>query len=116
MPVLYSTAELNELAQKLAKMPINRAKGYIRGLDRRARLELFRVIVGTDEWITRFALPTKGLRITLVERKEEYGLPDDQGHHKTRFKYVEARVEPLPEYDYHPYNERSGERVGSGLS
>ncbi len=116
MPILYSTAEMDELAKKLAKMRFNRAKGYIRGMDKHVRLELFRVIVGSDEWITRFALPTKGLWITLVERKEEHGLPDAQGHHKMRFKYIEARVEPMPEFDFHPYNERSGERVGSILS
>ena len=116
MPVLYSATEMEELAKKLAKMRFNRAKGHIRGMDKHVRLETFRLAVLPGEWQTRFALPTKGLWITLVERKEERGLPDDQGHHKMRFKYVEARVEPMPDFDYHPYNERSGERVGSGLS
>ncbi len=100
MPVLLSTAEMAELAQKLAEMKFNHAKGYIRGLDREAKLELFRVIVGHDSWITRYALPNKGLWITLVEKKEDYGPPDDRGYRRTRFKYVEALVEPLPTFAY----------------
>ncbi len=34
----------------------------------------------------------------LVEQKEEFGEPDDHGYRNSRFKYVEALVEPLPEY------------------
>jgi hypothetical protein len=54
------------------------------------------VAVGTGEWLTRYALPTKGLLVTLVERKEPFGLPNNLGYMQTRFKYVEARVEELP--------------------
>jgi hypothetical protein len=97
MPVLVSTVEMNDLAQKLVKMRFNRAKGYLRGLDRQVRLDMFRTSVGHDEWHTRFALPNKGLWVTLVERKEEFGEPSGLGHRKTRFKYVEARVEPIPD-------------------
>ncbi len=96
MPIVMSVVEMNDLAKKLAKMSYNRAKGYIRGLDKHANLDMFRVSVGSGEWHTRFSLPTKGLWITLIEKHEEHGRPDDQGHHKMRFKYLEARVEPLP--------------------
>ncbi|MCC7450529.1 MAG: hypothetical protein IT324_24130 [Anaerolineae bacterium] len=96
MPIVMSVVEMNDLAQKLAKMSFNRAKGYIRGLDKRANLDMFRVAVGVGEWHTRFSLPTKGLWITLIEQHEEYGQPDNWGHRRVRFKYIEARVEPLP--------------------
>ncbi len=99
MPILPSKTEMDEIARKLAKMKINRARAKIRGMDQHTRIELLRVIVGTDQWITRYALPTKGLWITLVEQKEEIGTPDNHGYLKTRFKYVEARVEPLPEFE-----------------
>jgi hypothetical protein len=99
MPVLLSTAEMSELAQKLAKMKINRARGHIRRLDRNVKLELFRDSVG-PHWLTRYALPNKGLSITLVEEKEDYGPLDTNGYRKTRFKYVEAIVEPMPSYAY----------------
>jgi hypothetical protein len=98
MPVLISTAEMNDLAQKIAKMRYNRAKGYVRGLDKLSRLDLFRVAVGTGEWHTRYALPTRGLWVTLVERKEDVGLPDAHGYRRTRFKFIEARVETLPDF------------------
>ena len=88
--------EMEQLARKLAAMRFNRAKGHIRGMDKHGRIELFRVAVGSEEWLTRFALPTKNLLITLVEQKEAYGPPSDEGYRRTRFKYVEARVEPLP--------------------
>lgn len=96
MPILISTVEMNDLAKRLAKMRFNRAKGYIRHMDKAVRLDMFRVSVG-QEWHTRFALPNKGLWITLVEQKEDRGVSNELGHHKTRFKYVEARVEPIPE-------------------
>ena len=91
-----SVDEMNKLAQKIAKMRFNRAKGYVRGMDRSSDIELYRVAVGTGEWLTRYALPTKGLLVTLVERKEPNGLPDDHGYQPMKFKYVEARVEELP--------------------
>src|SRR5215813_817389 len=94
MPVLISISEMNELAQKIAKMRFARAKGYVRGLDKLSRLDIFRVAVGTGEWHTRYALPSRGLWITLVERKEEFGLPNTFGYRRMRFKFVEARVEP----------------------
>ena len=101
MPILLSTAEMNDLAQKLARMRFNRAKGYARGLDKHSRLELFRTVVDPDTLVTRFALPTKGLRITLIERKEVRGVPSKLGYTRMRFRFVEARVEALPDYAYH---------------
>jgi hypothetical protein len=96
MPGTMTVDEMNKLAQKLVKMRFNRAKGYVRGMDRGSDIELYRVAVGTGEWLTRYALPNKGLLVTLVEKKEPYGPPDDHGYERTRFKYVEARVEELP--------------------
>jgi len=92
-----SVDEMNKLAQRIAKMRYNRAKGFVRGMDRKSDIELYRVAVGTGEWLTRYALPTKGLLVTLVERKEAVGPLNDQGHQQTKFKYIEARVEELPD-------------------
>ncbi len=111
MPVLPSTAEMNELTQKLTKMKFGRAKGAIRRMDRKVRIELFRVSVGTGQLITRFALPTRGMWITLVEHKEEYGKPDRHGYQKMRFKYVEARVELLPEFALNDHLRNPAEQV-----
>src|SRR5258708_16540706 len=98
---VMNAEQMTNLAHTTAKMRFARAKGNIRGLDRGTNLELLRVGVGTDEWLTRYALPAKGLLITLVERKEEFGAASEMGYRKTRFKYVEARVEELPATHLH---------------
>ena len=61
MPILLSTAEMSELAQKLAKMRYWRAKWYAWGMDKKAHYDMYRVAVGTGEWHTRLTLPTKGI-------------------------------------------------------
>ena|SRR5258706_4876465 len=101
MPVRVGTAEMEDLAQKLAKMRFTWAKWYIRWrVDKQARLDMYRLAVGTDQWHTRFSCPNKGIRITLIERKETVGSPDSHGYRKTRFKFLEARVEPLPDFAF----------------
>lgn len=97
MPVLMSNVEMNDLAQKLAKMKYDKAVWKIRQMDKAVRMDMWRISVGDDEIHTRFALLGKGLWITLVEKKEDHGLPNDLGHRKQRFKFLEARVEPIPE-------------------
>jgi ribulose 1,5-bisphosphate synthetase/thiazole synthase len=98
MPVVMGQVEMDDLARKLARMRYARAKGHIRSLDKKVRLDLYRVVVGTEQFHTRYTLPTKGLRITLIERREEYGNPNTLGLRATRFKYIECKVEPLPDY------------------
>lgn len=95
MPVVLGEYEINQLAAKLAKMRFNRAKWHVRNLDKKGRLDLFRVVVGTDEWHTRFTLPTLNLQITLVEKRQVTGV-DKMGRERTKFQYVEARVKPIP--------------------
>lgn len=95
MPIVMGTFEMEQLAAKLAKMRFRRAQAHIRHLDKKCKLDIFRVAVG-PEWHTRYTLPTKNLRVTLVERHEWYGEPTDRGLRKARFKYLEARVEPIP--------------------
>ncbi|MHB8627676.1 MAG: hypothetical protein ACYDBJ_28545 [Aggregatilineales bacterium] len=96
MPVLTGRVEMNDLAQKLAKMRFWRAKWYAYGLDKKAHYDMWRVGIGTDEYHTRLTLPTLGLRISLIERKEQVGQPNSRGLVRMRFRYVEARVEPMP--------------------
>lgn len=70
-------------------------------MDKHTRLDKYRMSVGYNELHTRFALPGKGLWVTLIERQEDFGLPNPWGHRKQRWKYVEARVEPIPESVQH---------------
>ena len=96
MPVLMSSAEMSQLAQKLAKMRYWRAKWYSWGLDKKAHYDMWRVALRTEEWHTRLTLPNKGIRITFVEKKVQVGRPNSAGLVQTRYRYVEARVEPTP--------------------
>jgi hypothetical protein len=97
MPVLLGQVQMNDLAQKLAKMRFNKAKAHIRHIDKKNRLHTFRVAVGDNEWHTRYTLPSLNLMITLLEHREETGSPNHLGLRRTRFRYVRALVEPLPE-------------------
>jgi hypothetical protein len=97
MPVLMSTLEMQELAARLAKMRLWRAKWTAYGMDKQSHYDMWRVAVGsTGEYHTRLTLPNKGLRITFVERKEQKGQANDRGLVRVKYRYVEARVEPLP--------------------
>jgi hypothetical protein len=88
---------MSDLAAKLAKMRLWRAKWYSWGLDRHAHYDMYRISVGgSGEYHTRISLPSKNIRVLLVERKEQVGAPNSRGLIKTRFRYVEARVEPIP--------------------
>jgi len=95
MPVLTSNFEMSDLAQKLAKMRYWRAKWYTYGMDKKAHYDMYRVAVNTDEYHTRLSLPTRGLRVTFIERVDS-GTPNARGLVKIRYRYVEARVEALP--------------------
>ncbi|MBX3062548.1 MAG: hypothetical protein KF726_06205 [Anaerolineae bacterium] len=78
-------------------MKFNRAVWNVRRMDKNVRMDSWRNSVNYNELHTRFALPNKGLWITLIEKQEAFGLPDDRGYRRQRWKYVEARVEPMPE-------------------
>jgi len=89
--------EQKKLADHLASMSYNKARGEIRRLDTAANLKYWRNSMHTNEYHTLYELPNIGLKVILVEegRKEEQepikGIPVN----KNNIVYVEARVEPL---------------------
>lgn len=97
MPVVFGQVEMDDLAKKLAKMRFNRAKAHIRSLDKKGKLNIFRVSVGGNQWHTKYTLPTLNLQITLVERREETGSANHLGFRRTKFRYIEAHVEAIPD-------------------
>jgi hypothetical protein len=86
--------EMQELAEKLVEMPVNKARGYTRRLDDDAVLKLMRVGVG-QEILTRYQLPNKGVVVTLVELAKSRELGDELNRIKIEPEFVEARVEAL---------------------
>jgi hypothetical protein len=96
MPILLSTSDLQDLATRLSKMRLWRAKWTAYGLDKSSTYDMWRVAVGTDEYHTRISLPTKGIQVTFIEKREQKGSPSDFGYVKVKYNYVEARVAMLP--------------------
>jgi heterodisulfide reductase subunit A-like polyferredoxin len=86
--------EMQELADKLIKMKVNKARGYTRRLDADVVVQMMRVGVG-HEILTRYRLPNRGVVVTLVE--EEHTKPAGGNGDKLKAvpAFVEARVEPL---------------------
>lgn len=81
------------LADELAKMKYNKAKGKVRGLDSKGRLVFYRNSQGVGRWLTRYDLPTLGTRVTLVESHQD---EQHDGKIKSEFELSEVTVEPLP--------------------
>lgn len=86
--------QMQELADRLIKMPFDKAKNHVRRLDKQGQLVMWRVGVG-GEIQTRYRLHTLGVLVTLVEQAHDE--PIDDAHDKLRFapRFVEARVEAL---------------------
>jgi len=95
-----SEQEMQELAEKLVSMKINKARGYTRRLDPDSELDLLRVGVG-HELRTRYRLPNLGVRVTLVELprgkmfEDRGNIPAFASRKKFEPEFIEARVEPL---------------------
>lgn len=81
------------LLDELAKMKFNKAKGKVRGLDPKSRLVFYRNSQGVGRWMTRYELPTLGVRVTLVESHEDAA---HEGKLKSEFELSEVVVEALP--------------------
>ena len=85
---------MQELADKLVKMPINRARGHTRRLDPDSELLMLRVGVG-HEILTRYRLPNLGVTVTLVEEVSEAPKRQDSDKLRVTYRFVEARVEAI---------------------
>lgn len=84
-----------KLLNELIKLPFLRAKNKVRRMDRESRLDVYRNVQQTGEWLTRYDLPTLGTTVTLIE---DYNNPDDDPNNrqKAQFELVKVIVEPMP--------------------
>ncbi len=90
-----------QLAKRLSAMKLKQVRNEIRALDPDADLKFHRNAIW-GEYHTRWVLPNAGVSITLVEKMDTQdsnkrigGGPRGLKAQKIRFRYVEARVEPL---------------------
>lgn len=84
------------LLNELVNLPFLKAKNRVRRMDPKAKLEIYRNVQTTGEWLTRYRLPTCGTLVTLIE---DYNNPDHDPatRHKAKFELSKVIVEPTPE-------------------
>ncbi|MBL8117200.1 MAG: hypothetical protein J0L63_05270 [Anaerolineae bacterium] len=85
--------ERAKLVNELKTLKFNQAKGKVRGLDPKGRLVYFRNSQGVGRWMTRFELPTLGIRVTLVESHKD---ATHGNKIKSEFDMTEVIAEALP--------------------
>lgn len=88
-----NTDQRAKLVDELKKLPYNKAKGKVRGMDESSRLVLYRNAQGVGRWVTRFELPTLGTRVTLVESHQD---TEHHGKIKSEYELADVIVEALP--------------------
>jgi hypothetical protein len=80
------------LLEELRHLTFNQAKGRLQRLDPKARLAIYRNVQNVNQWMTRYELPSKGTRVTLIE---EQALKDDKGDRdKVQYVLKQVIVEP----------------------
>jgi hypothetical protein len=91
MPFL-NQSERDALTQELKKMPFGPAKRKLRGMDPKGRLVFYRNNQRIGQWLTRFELPSFGIRATLVEA---FGMQAKKnGDINSQYELVDVVVEP----------------------
>jgi hypothetical protein len=89
--------ERDELLQDLINTPkFNRVRRKLRRMDPDVRLVTFRNVQNVNEWITKYELPGRGIRVTLIEGLEH---EDDkrEGFKKPDFALTKVIVEATPD-------------------
>lgn len=81
-----------DLQKELKNMTYDKAKWKLRRMDKDGEMVFYRNAQGGGRWLTRFDLPTLGVRVTLAET---FSTRDKNHKLKTVFDYVDAVVEPL---------------------
>ena len=84
-------AQRKDLLDELSGMRLWRAKFKLRLMDPKVRLVYLRNVQQSGEWHTKYALPSFGTQVTLVEHNHA---ANDQARNKQNFEFVNVIVEP----------------------
>lgn len=87
--------EREKLRDELKQMRFNQAKGRVRGMDTRPRLVYLRNVQNVNQWATRYELPSKGVRVTLIEEFDM--LEQKSGKLRADYDLIDVTVEPTPD-------------------
>ncbi len=88
--------EREELLYELVKLPFIKAKNKLRRMDSKARLDVYRNVQNTGEWMTRYDLPSLGTTVTLIETNISTN-NDPAVRTKSKLELERVIVAPLPE-------------------
>lgn len=89
-----NTQERDALLNQLKTMSFGGAQGKVRGLDQKARMVYYRNNQHTNQWETRYDLPSLGTRVRLIEIHSDRS---KEGKLKSQYEFTEVMVEPLPD-------------------
>lgn len=88
-------SERDALTQELKNMPFGPAKRKLRGMDPKGRLVFYRNNQLVGKWMTRFELPSFGIRATLVEAFAMQAKKN--GDINGEYDLIDVIVEPTPD-------------------
>jgi hypothetical protein len=88
--------EMKKLADELSGYSFGKASGKLRRLDSQNKLAFFRNAQSPTTLHTRYALPSKGIQVTLVESVVDTVM-DTPNRLKPKYTMEEVIVETLPE-------------------
>lgn len=90
-----NASERAALTQQLKSMSFGPAKRKLRSMDRKSRLVFYRNNQEVGKWMTRFELPSFGIRATLIET---FGMQTNKdGKTKGEYELVDVIIEPTPD-------------------
>ena len=91
-----SESQREQLLNELIEKNFNQAKGKLRRMDPQGRMVLFRNVQRQNEWTTRYELPNRGVIVTLIESRDNFG-DDPNNRHHPDFELARVIVEPTAE-------------------
>lgn len=87
----------DQLRDELKTMKLGRAKGKVKGMDRKSRLVLYRNMQRVGEFTTTYELPTLGVKVSMIEA-DTLGESVSKGTaNKKTYDLLDVLVNPTPD-------------------
>lgn len=94
----YLNAQQREqLRQELLPLKLGKAKGRVKGMDRKSRLVLYRNMQRVGQFTTLYELPSLGIKVALIEGEEIGDAIKDGAAFKKKYDLLDVTVEPTPD-------------------
>jgi len=94
----YLNAQQREqLRQELLPLKLGKAKGRVKGMDRKSRLVLYRSVQRVGQLTTLYELPSLGVNVALIEGETIGDAIKDGTAFKQQYVLLDVTVEPTPD-------------------